>query len=184
MITKLRGDEHSHAPEARPLGTYSAYLPPRYRGDAGAYLSSLEKLRLAARARPRLARASAWRISSPRNPRSHSRNGATCLKMECARCRLCSPITRPTVAISWMGIRNACLPDLYYLGDFSGAAVYGFFASSRFFLVDAPGGPGLRDFVRSRLVELGLKPADPTAVLLTSCAPEATGGPQGADPAE
>ena len=46
VISMLRGDEQSQDPEARPLGTYSAYLPPRYRGDAQAYLASLEKLRL------------------------------------------------------------------------------------------------------------------------------------------
>ena len=37
------------------------------------------------------------------------------------------------------------LPDLYYLGDFNGSATYGFFAASKFFLVDAPGGPGLKN---------------------------------------
>lgn len=68
------------------------------------------------------------------------------------------------------------LPDLYYLGDFRTAAVYGFFASSRFFLVDAPGGPGLTEFVKARLDHLGLGPAEPTAVLLTSCGAEATAG--------
>jgi metallo-beta-lactamase class B len=30
---------------AKPLGTYTAYLPPRFRGDAEAYLATLEKLR-------------------------------------------------------------------------------------------------------------------------------------------
>ncbi len=46
VIGMLRGDEHSHSPEAKPVGTYSAYLPPRFRGDATAYLSSLRELRL------------------------------------------------------------------------------------------------------------------------------------------
>ena len=44
------------------------------------------------------------------------------------------------------GAPKRLLSDLYYLGDFKDAAVYGFFASSRFFLVDAPGGPGLNKF--------------------------------------
>ncbi len=68
------------------------------------------------------------------------------------------------------------LPDLYYLGDFNGAAVYGFFAESKFFLVDAPGGRGLKKFVKARLEQLGRKPPDLTAVLLTSCTAEATAG--------
>lgn len=46
VISMLRGDELSHSPERRPLGTYSTYLPPRYRGDARTYLSSLGELRL------------------------------------------------------------------------------------------------------------------------------------------
>jgi hypothetical protein len=74
------------------------------------------------------------------------------------------------------GIPKQLLPDLYYLGDFRGAAVYGFFASAKFFLVDAPGGPGLVQFVSSRLQELGRNLVPPTAVLLTSCGPAETAG--------
>ena len=78
------------------------------------------------------------------------------------------------------GVPKRLLPDLYYLGDFRDAAVYGFFASSRFFLVDAPGGPGLLAFIRGRLRRLGLEPTEPAAVLLTSCDPGATAGQFGA----
>ncbi len=45
VISRLRGDPESHSTYGRPLGTYSVYLPPRYRGDATAYLSSLRALR-------------------------------------------------------------------------------------------------------------------------------------------
>jgi hypothetical protein len=68
------------------------------------------------------------------------------------------------------------LPDLYYLGDFRGAAVYGFFAASKFFLVDAPGGPGLVAFVSTRLRQLGREPVAPSTVLLTSCGADETAG--------
>jgi hypothetical protein len=74
------------------------------------------------------------------------------------------------------GVPKRLLGDLYYLGDFGEAAVYGFFASSRFFLVDAPGGPGLLGFVQGRLRQLGREPAEPSAVLLTSCDRGATAG--------
>ena len=47
------------------------------------------------------------------------------------------------------GTPKRLLPDLYYLGDFQGNAVYAFFASSKWFLVNAPGGPGLVRFVRT-----------------------------------
>src|SRR5262249_11298501 len=68
------------------------------------------------------------------------------------------------------------LPGLDYLGDFRDTAVYGVFAASRFFLVDAPGGPGLVDFVKARLRRLGGEPVAPTAVLLTACGPDETAG--------
>jgi hypothetical protein len=74
------------------------------------------------------------------------------------------------------GTAKPLLPGLDYLGDFGGAAVYGFFASSRFVLVDAPGGPGLLAFVKGRLRQLGREPAEPAAVLLTSCDRAATAG--------
>ncbi len=68
------------------------------------------------------------------------------------------------------------LPGLFYLGDRGGSAVYGFVAGSRFFLVDAPGGPGLAEFVRERLRRLGREPEPPDAVVLTACGPEETSG--------
>ena len=74
------------------------------------------------------------------------------------------------------GTPKQLLPDMYYLGDFKGACVYGFFASSKFFIVDAPGGPGLLEFVSTRLRQLGREPVAPTAVLLTSCGGDETAG--------
>ena len=68
------------------------------------------------------------------------------------------------------GVPKHLLPDLDYLGDFGGVAVYGFFAASRFFLVNAAGGPGLVEFVKGRLQRLGREPTRPTAVLLTCSA--------------
>ena len=43
------------------------------------------------------------------------------------------------------------LHELYYLGNFQGAPVYGFSAGSKFFLIDAPGGTGLLAWVQSQL---------------------------------
>src|SRR5262249_51461031 len=48
--------------------------------------------------------------------------------------------------------------------------------SSKLFLVDAPGGPGLAAFVDDRLRRLGREPAAPTAVLLTACGRDETAG--------
>ena len=74
------------------------------------------------------------------------------------------------------GVPKQLLPDLYYLGDFGGTAVYGVFAASRFFLVGAGGQPGLVEFVKTRLRQLGREPVDPTAVLLTSGGPDVRPG--------
>ena len=70
------------------------------------------------------------------------------------------------------------LPDLYYLGEFHGAAVYGFLRVVAVFPGGFPGRAGLRKWVNSRLEQLGVKPEHPTAVLLTSCDPVATAGLQ------
>ena len=44
--------------------------------------------------------------------------------------------------------------------------------------MDAPGGPGLVEFVNSRLRRLGREPTAPTAVLLTACGRDETAGLQ------
>ena len=44
VISSLVGDETSLVRARWPLGTYSAYMSPRYRGDARAYLGSLRAL--------------------------------------------------------------------------------------------------------------------------------------------
>ena len=175
VICMLRGDENSHSPEAKPLGTYSAYLPSRYRGDARAYLSSLRELRLLP----------VPDLVLPGHPRADPELQSPCLSRQRWGELLDQGIRDMETLLARFDADGAnflddnpkrLLPDLYYLGDFQGAAVYGFFASSRFFLVDAPGGPGLKKFVKSRLDQLGLRPAEPTAVLLTSCGAEATAG--------
>jgi hypothetical protein len=74
------------------------------------------------------------------------------------------------------GNPKALLPDLDYLGDFGGSAVYGLFASSKFFVVDAPGGAGLVEFLNASLRRLGREPVAPTAVLLTGCGAAETAG--------
>jgi glyoxylase-like metal-dependent hydrolase (beta-lactamase superfamily II) len=74
------------------------------------------------------------------------------------------------------GQSKRLLPGLYYLGDFHDSAVYGLFTSSNFFVVDAPGGEGLTEFLRASLHKLGLAPAEPTAVLLTACGERETAG--------
>ncbi len=168
VISMLLGDERSSVRIARPLGTYSAYLPPRYRGDAGSYLASLRALR-------------AMPVPDLVLP-GHPRGDPTPQEPDLSQARWEEILDRGIAEMAALkaryeadgagfldGVPKRLLGDLYYLGDFGDAAVYGFFASSRFFLVDAPGGPGLLGFVQRRLRQLGREPAEPTAVLLTSC---------------
>jgi len=175
VICMLRGDENSHLPEAKPLGTYSAYLPPRFRGDAAAYLSSLRTLRSL----------KVPDLVLPGHPRADTEPQSPCLSQQRWENILDQGIRDMETLLARFDADGAdfldgnprrLLPDLYYLGNFKGTAVYGLFAESRLFLVDAPGGPGLIEMVTTSLERLGLKPATPTAVLLTSCGAEAIAG--------
>jgi glyoxylase-like metal-dependent hydrolase (beta-lactamase superfamily II) len=175
VIMMLHGDERPHSELRKPLGTYAAYLAPRYRGDARAFLASLRQLR--ALPVPDLV--------LPGHPRADPTPQVPSLSQ--ARWEaLLDPGIRDMEQLLARYERDGAdfldgepkrlLPDLYYLGDFGGGAVYVFFAASKLFVVDAPGGRGLLDFLDARLRRLGLSPAAPAAVLLTSCGPEATAG--------
>jgi glyoxylase-like metal-dependent hydrolase (beta-lactamase superfamily II) len=175
VIMSLAGDAQSHSLLASPLGTYTAYMAPRYRGDTGAFLCSLRRLRalpvpdLVLPGHPRM-------DPTPQSPALSQERWEALLDRGIRDMEELAARYEKDGAGFLDGVPKKLLPDLYYLGDFKGAAVYGFFASARFFLVDAPGGPGLSDFLNDSLQRLGLKPAAPAAVLLTSCDPEATAG--------
>jgi glyoxylase-like metal-dependent hydrolase (beta-lactamase superfamily II) len=170
VISMLQGDEASPLRIWKPLGTYSAYLPPRYRGDARAYLATLRQLR--AIPVPDLVLPGHPRADlSPQDPRIARQRWEAILDQGIAEMSTLQARHQADGADFLDGTPKLLLPELYYLGDFRGAAIYGFFASSRFFLVDAPGGPGLLAFVKESLQRLGRAPVDPTAVLLTSCDP-------------
>ncbi|MFI5454430.1 MAG: MBL fold metallo-hydrolase [Isosphaerales bacterium] len=168
VISMLVGEEKSHVRIWKPLGTYSAYLPPRYRGDAKAYLASLRKLR--ALPMPDLVLPGHPRGDpTPQEPRLSQQRWESILDQGIAEMARLVARYEADGADFLDGEPKLLLPGLYYLGDFQGEAVYGLFAASKFFLVAAPGGPGLLSFVKGRLQQLGQKPAEPAAVLLTSC---------------
>ncbi len=157
------------------LGTYSTYLAPRYRGDAATYLASLQMLRTLPV--PDLVLPGHPNSSNvPRNPRLTSPYWDAILDAGIHEMQRLVERYAADGANFLDGNPKRLLPDLYYLGDFHDHAVYGFFAESRFFVVDAPGGPGLADFLKTRLKELGREPVDPTGVLLTACGPSETAG--------
>ena len=171
----LRGDEPPRTELDKPLGTYSAYLPPCYRGDARDSLATLRRLR-------------EWPVPDlvlPGHPRAQSTRPDPRLSQAQWESLLDGGIRDMETLLARYQADGAdfldvnpkmLLPDLYYLGDRGGSAVYGFFSGPRFFLVDAPGGPGLVAFVNERLRQLDRKPVTPTAVLLTACGAEETAG--------
>ncbi len=175
VISTFVGAEKSHQRIARPLGTYSTYMPPRYRGDAKTYLASLRKLR--ALPLPDLVLPGHPRSDpTPQEPRLSQARWEKLLDDGIAEMARLSARYDADGADFLDGNAKELLPGLYYLGDFHGAAVYGLFATSKLFLIDAPGGPGLLAFVNARLQELGHSPEEPAAVLLTSCDASSTAG--------
>ena len=175
VISMLVGDEKSHLRISKPLGTYSAYLPPRFRGDAKTYLASLRALR--ALPVPDLVLPGHPRADpTPQEPRLSRERWEAILDQGIAEMAALVARHEADGADFLDGEAKLLLPDLYYLGDFQGHAVYGFFVKSRFFLVDAPGGPGLLPFLESRLEQFGRRGVKPAAVLLTSCDVASVGG--------
>jgi glyoxylase-like metal-dependent hydrolase (beta-lactamase superfamily II) len=173
VIMVLRGEDSPRPEPGTPLGTYSAYLPPCYRGDARDSLATLRRLRrlpvpdLILPGHPR----AQW---LPCDPRMSQRRWKLMLDEGIRDMETLLARYEADGADFLDGHPKALLPDFYYLGDRGGSAVYGFFAASRLFLVDAPGGPGLTEFVRERLRQLGREPQPPAAVLLTACGAEET----------
>ncbi len=175
VITGLKGDGSNDPMGAQALGTYSAYLAPRYRGDAESYLATLKALRdlpapdLVLPGHPRS-------DPSPQSPRFTPERWHALIDRGIGDLEALIDRTKADGADFLDGEPKVLLPDLLYLGDFREMAVYGLFSRGQFVLFDAPGGPGLLDFVKRRLRDLGRDAAAPSVVLLTSCSPEATAG--------
>ncbi|HZV03894.1 MAG TPA: MBL fold metallo-hydrolase [Gemmataceae bacterium] len=171
------GDVVQHLAMVRggDLGTYSAYLPPLYRGDARASLTSLRRLRdlpqpdLILPGHPRM-------DPTPQNPHMPPEQWKELLNKGIADMKLLLSRYEADGADFLDGVPKELLPGLHYLGDCNHTPVYCLATSKNLILFDAPGGPGLLDFLAQRLSAIGYKDRKPTAVLLTSCADEATAG--------
>jgi glyoxylase-like metal-dependent hydrolase (beta-lactamase superfamily II) len=161
--------------EKYPLGTYSTYLSPRYRGDAAAFLTTLRRLR--AMPAPALVLPGHPRNdSTPQSPVMTEQRWAELLDPGIRAMEQLQARYARDGADFLDGTAKKLHADLYYLGDFHNVAVYGFFAASKLFLVNAPGRRGLSAFVEDGLHKLELPRTTPAAVLLTSGDDEATEG--------
>ena len=167
VITKLSGSELSRNGADTPLGTYSAYLGPRYRGSASDYLNSLRQLR----------NMPVPDLVLPGHPAGDEPPQNATLSQDRWQRILDNGIREMEDVVARYNtdgsdflddVPKQLLPDLFYLGEFGGHARYCFFASSKLILVDATGGKGLLEFVRKRLNQLGLGSTKIAAILLAS----------------
>lgn len=153
------------------LGTYATYLPPRYRGDAQAYLTTLrelEKLPVPDFLLPGHPRTQDRMISARLTPREWSSllsRGVQQMEELTSRYSLDG-----TDFLD--GNPEELLPGLNYLGDFSGIAVYCFSHRSSFILIDPSGEPEFQEFLERQLEPLGLDLSMFKAMVLTSVDPK------------
>ncbi len=175
VIMMLKGDDHPRDELGKPLGTYSAYLSPRYRGDARASLATLRRLRalpvpdLVLPGHPRA-------DNQPQDPRLTQGGWEKLLDAGIRDMETLVARYDQEGADFLDGVPKELLPDLYYLGDFHDRAVYAFRVRDRLILIDAPGGPGLIPFLANGLSALGISPTAPAAVLLTATGAAETAG--------
>ncbi len=157
------------------LGTYTAYLPPIYRGSAKDYLASLQRLRelpapdLVLPGHPR-------RDVVPQSPHLSAGRWYSLLNQGIAEMTRLLARYEADGAPFLDGTPRELRPGLRYLGDHGGRAVYALDTGKDLFLFDAPGGAGLVEFLARRFREAGWVGRQPTAILLTAADPEATAG--------
>jgi glyoxylase-like metal-dependent hydrolase (beta-lactamase superfamily II) len=156
------------------LGTYTAQLPPLYRGSADDYLASLRRLRslpppdLVLPGHPRM-------DSPPQDPRLTSRQWHDLLDRGIAELERVRARYQADGADFLDGHPRELLPGLHYLGD-CGQAVYALDTGAGVIIFDAPGGPRLAGFLKLRFEPIGWGKREVAAVLLTSADDEATEG--------
>ena len=157
------------------LGTYAAYLAPRYRGDARAYLATLRKL--AALPNPDiLLPGHPAHDKVPQDPRIPPARWSSMLENGIIELEDLIEHYDTDGADFLDGQPKELLPELHYLGDIDDCAVYVLATPSQLLLFDAPGGQDLPEWLDSRLRGSALGPRPLTAVLLTSCGDDATSG--------
>jgi glyoxylase-like metal-dependent hydrolase (beta-lactamase superfamily II) len=149
------------------LGTYAAYLPPLYRGNATDYLESLRRLRrlpapdLVLPGHPRM-------DGLPQSPRPTAERWHGLLDRGIGEMERLLARYEADGADFLDGTPCELLPGLHYLGDFGGSAVYCLDTPKGLFLFDAPGDGLLDAFLANRFRKLGWDGRKITAVLLTS----------------
>ena len=173
------------------LGTYAAYLSPRYRSNAADYLATLKKL-LELPAPDVLLPGHPQVAGPPSNLQpgmSGNEDNSPGISAEVTSEQWQKMMNDGIVEMQRLvdrytadgmdfldGTPLEILPGLYYLGEFADSAIYVLRDKKRWYVFDAPGGAGLIEFLEQRLQTLELPLDDVAAVLVTSTSVEATAG--------
>ncbi|HVX12448.1 MAG TPA: MBL fold metallo-hydrolase [Pirellulales bacterium] len=153
------------------LGTYSAYLAPKYRGNVDEYLQSLRTLRglpvpdMVLPGHPQ---------SDPiaQNPRLTAKQWASLIDRGIDELELLTRHYEEDGADFLDGTPKKLAEGLFYLGDAEDKAVYSYLTGDATLLFDAAGGDAPSRFLADAWKELGVEPPPVAAVLLTSCRAE------------
>ncbi len=162
-------------PQDGQMGTYAAYLPPVYGGNAKDYLASLRRLRslptpdLVLPGHPKM-------DESPQNPRLSEKNWHALLDVGIAELEKLVARHDADGADFLDGTPRELLPGLHYFGNLGAMAVYCLDTPKALCLFNAPGGDKLVYLVKERFEKLGWKGRKLTAVVLTSADKESTSG--------
>ena len=157
------------------LGTYAAYLPPIYRGNAGNYLATLRKLREIPKPDLILPGHPAM-DAPPSSPLVPLEQWHALLDRGIGAMETLDARYRADGASFLDGTPKSLLTGLHYLGDLDGKAVYCLDAPKGVVVFDAPGGPKLVDFLNDALKKIGLDGRPRLAVVLTSTGVDAMSG--------
>ena len=173
------GDVVASLTDSVPLagpGIYSAFLSPRFRGDAESSLTSLRKL--LAMDTPDLVLPGHPRLDpTPADPRVTPKQWQALLTSGIRKLDTLVARRRRDGGDFLDGTPKELLPGLHYWGDEHGCAVYALVtAANELYLFDAPDIFDPVAFVQRRCEESGLPRLVPKAVLLTSSGSPATDG--------
>jgi glyoxylase-like metal-dependent hydrolase (beta-lactamase superfamily II) len=157
------------------LGTYAAYNPPLYRGDAKAYLESLRRLR-ALPAPDLVLPGHPASDPYPQKPRLGRERWDKLLDEGIAELQTLVARYEADGANFLDGSPKELLPGLHYLGNCGGTPVYCLDTPKGLYLFDAPGGDALPELLTRRFTERGWAGRQPRSVVLTSADKEATAG--------